>query len=33
MAAALLGSVPIALAYAFFAKYYVADLTSGAIKG
>jgi len=33
MVGALLGSVPIALAYAFFAKYYVAGLTSGAIKG
>lgn len=32
MVGALLGSVPITLAYAFFAKYYVAGLTSGAIK-
>jgi multiple sugar transport system permease protein len=33
MAAALLGSVPIAIAYAFFARYYVEGMTSGAIKG
>ncbi len=33
MAAALLGSVPVAISYAFFADYYVAGLTSGAVKG
>lgn len=33
MAAALLGSIPIAIAYAFFSEYYVAGLTEGAIKG
>ncbi len=33
MAAALLGSLPVALIYSFFVKYYVAGLTSGAVKG
>lgn len=33
MAAALLGSVPIALSYAFFSRYYVSGLTAGAVKG
>ena len=32
MAAALLGSVPVALIYSFFVDYYVAGLTSGAVK-
>jgi len=33
MAAALLGSVPVALIYAFFVEHYVAGLTAGAVKG
>jgi multiple sugar transport system permease protein len=33
MAGALLGSVPVALFYSFFVKYYVAGLTAGAVKG
>jgi multiple sugar transport system permease protein len=33
MAAAVLGSVPVALIYSFFVKYYVSGLTSGAVKG
>ena len=33
MAGALLGSVPVALVYSFFVKYYVAGLTAGAVKG
>lgn len=33
MAAALLGSVPVALIYSFFVKYYVAGLTAGSVKG
>ncbi|HEV8638814.1 MAG TPA: carbohydrate ABC transporter permease [Chloroflexota bacterium] len=33
MAAALLGSVPVALFYSFFVEHYVAGLTSGAVKG
>jgi len=33
MAGALLGSVPVALIYSFFVKYYVAGLTAGAVKG
>ena len=33
MAGALLGSVPVALIYTFFVKYYVAGLTAGAVKG
>jgi len=32
MAAALLGSIPVALIYSFFVDYYVAGLTSGAVK-
>ncbi len=32
MAAALLGSVPVALIYSFFVEHYVAGLTSGAVK-
>jgi multiple sugar transport system permease protein len=32
MAAALLGSVPIALLYSFFLDYFVSGLTAGAIK-
>src|SRR5688500_9900566 len=32
MAAALLGSVPVALIYSLFVDYYVAGLTSGAVK-
>ena len=33
MAAALLDSVPVALAYSFLVDYYVAGLTAGAVKG
>ncbi len=33
MAAAVLGSVPIAVAYSFFLRYYVAGMTAGAVKG
>ncbi len=33
MAGALVGSVPVALVYAFFAEHYVAGLTAGAVKG
>jgi len=33
MAAALLASVPVSLAYSFFVDYYVAGLTAGAVKG
>ena len=33
MAGALLGSIPVALVYSFFVKYYVAGLTAGAVKG
>lgn len=33
MAGALLGSVPVAVLYAFFVEQYVAGLTAGAIKG
>jgi multiple sugar transport system permease protein len=33
MAAALLGSVPVAVAYSFFVDQYVAGLTAGAVKG
>jgi multiple sugar transport system permease protein len=33
MAGALLGSVPVALIYSFFVKYYVAGITSGSVKG
>jgi multiple sugar transport system permease protein len=32
MAAALLGSIPVALIYSFFVDYYVAGLTAGAVK-
>ncbi len=32
MAAALLGSIPVALIYSFFVNYYVAGLTAGAVK-
>lgn len=33
MAAAVLGSVPIAFLYSFFVKHYVSGLTAGAVKG
>ena len=33
MAAALLASVPVALAYSFFVDHYVAGLTAGAVRG
>jgi multiple sugar transport system permease protein len=33
MAAALLGSIPVAIIYSFFFEHYVAGLTSGAVKG
>src|SRR5206468_12133918 len=33
MAAALLGSIPVAIIYAFFVEYYVAGLTAGSVKG
>jgi multiple sugar transport system permease protein len=33
MAAALLGSIPVALIYSCFVEYYVAGLTAGAVKG
>jgi multiple sugar transport system permease protein len=33
MAGAFLGLIPVVLIYAFFVKYYVAGLTSGAVKG
>jgi multiple sugar transport system permease protein len=33
MASALLGSVPIAVIYAFFVDHYVSGLTAGAVKG
>ena len=33
MAASLLGSVPVALLYAFFMDYFVSGLTAGALKG
>jgi len=32
MAAAILGSIPVALIYSFFVEYYVAGLTSGSVK-
>src|SRR5512138_881511 len=32
MAAALLGSIPVAIIYSFFVDYYVAGLTSGSVK-
>jgi multiple sugar transport system permease protein len=33
MAGAFLGCIPVILIYSFFVKYYVAGLTSGAVKG
>jgi multiple sugar transport system permease protein len=33
MAAAMLGSVPVAIAYMFFVDQYVSGLTAGAVKG
>src|SRR5438309_2890543 len=33
MAAALLGSVPVALLYSFFVDYFVAGMTAGAVQG
>lgn len=33
MAGAFLGCIPVILIYTFFVKYYVAGLTSGAVKG
>jgi multiple sugar transport system permease protein len=33
MAAAVLGSFPIALVYSFFVKHYVSGLTAGTVKG
>ena len=33
MAAALLGSIPVAVIYSFFVEYYVAGLTAGSVKG
>jgi multiple sugar transport system permease protein len=33
MAAAVLGSVPVAFIYSFFVKHYVSGLTAGAVKG
>jgi multiple sugar transport system permease protein len=33
MAAAVLGSFPVAILYSFFVKYYVSGLTAGAVKG
>jgi multiple sugar transport system permease protein len=33
MAAALLGSVPVAILYSFFVDYFVAGMTAGAVKG
>jgi multiple sugar transport system permease protein len=33
MAAALLGSVPVAILYSFFVEQYVSGLTAGAVKG
>jgi len=32
MAAAMLGSVPVAIIYSFFVEYYVAGLTAGSVK-
>ena len=32
MAAAMLGSIPVAIIYSFFVEYYVAGLTSGSVK-
>jgi multiple sugar transport system permease protein len=33
MAAALLGSIPVAVIYSFFVEHYVAGLTAGSVKG
>ena len=33
MAAALLGSIPVAMLYSFFVDYFVAGMTAGAVKG
>ena len=33
MAGALLGSIPVAIVYAFFVDHYVSGLTAGAVKG
>ena len=33
MAAALLGSIPVAIIYSFFVEHYVAGLTAGSVKG
>jgi len=33
MGGALLGSVPVAIIYAFFVENYVSGLTAGAVKG
>jgi multiple sugar transport system permease protein len=33
MGGALLGSIPVAIIYSFFAEHYVAGLTAGAVKG
>ncbi len=33
MAGALLGTVPVAIAYSFFVEHYVAGLTAGGVKG
>ena len=33
MAAALLGSIPVAIIYSFFVEHYVSGLTSGSVKG
>jgi multiple sugar transport system permease protein len=33
MAAALLGSIPVAIIYSFFVEHYVSGLTAGAVKG
>ena len=33
MASAMLGAIPVTIVYTFFAEYYVAGLTAGAVKG
>ena len=33
VAAALLGSIPVAIIYSFFVEHYVAGLTAGGVKG
>ncbi len=33
MAAAMLGSIPVAIIYSFFVDYFIAGLTAGAVKG